>query len=180
VELLYTTNYTGNPSTTTWNSSLSATFSAQNSQVWTSSGIIDISGISGTAVRFAFKYTSSGTGGGSSSYWKIDDILIEGKNASSSGIILSMTDDGSITEGNEDAEQIDVKVLGDTLAATLTLSNWTFSNLPSGVSVASVNRVNDSIARLILSGNSTSDYDSDITNFSVEISNSEFKKPKLR
>jgi hypothetical protein len=175
VELLYTTNFTGDPSTTTWNSSLSATFSAQNSQVWTSSGIIDISGISGTAVRFAFKYTSSGTGGGSSSYWKIDDILIEGENASSSGIILSMTDDGSITEGNEDAEQIDVKVLGDTLAATLTLSNWTFSNLPSGVSVASVNRVNDSIARLILSGNSTSDYDSDITNFSVEISNSEFK-----
>ena len=71
--------------------------------------------------------------------------------------------------------KIDVKVLGDTLAATLTLSNWTFSNLPSGVSVASVSRVNDSIARLTLSGNATSDYDSDITNFSVEISHSEFK-----
>jgi len=174
VELLFTTNYTGNPSTTTWNSSLSATFSAENSQSWTSSGIIDISGISGTNVRFAFKYTSSGTGGGSSSYWKIDDILIEGENATSS-FTLSMTDDGNITEGNEDAEEIEIKVLGDTLAASLNIANWSFSNLPAGVSVASVNRQNDSIAKLTLSGNATTDYDNDIINFTVEIQNSEFK-----
>ncbi len=79
VELLYTTNYTGDPSTTTWNNSLNAsvTWSAQDSQVWTPSGDIDISGISGSAVRFAFHYTSSGTGGGSTSQWRIDDISIE-------------------------------------------------------------------------------------------------------
>jgi hypothetical protein len=90
-------------------------------------------------------------------------------------ISIIMSDDGAINEGNEDSEQIEVKVIGDTLAATLTLSNWTFSNLPSGVSVASVNRVNDSIARLTLSGNATSDYDTHITNFTVEINHSEFK-----
>jgi hypothetical protein len=79
VELLYTTNYTGDPSTTTWNNSLNAsvTWSAEDSQVWTPSGDIDISGISGTAVRFAFHYTSSGTGGGTTSLWRIDDISIE-------------------------------------------------------------------------------------------------------
>jgi hypothetical protein len=78
VELLYTTNYSGDPLTTTWNNSLNAsvTWSAENSQVWTPSGLIDISGISGTAVRFAFHYTSSGTGGGSTSQWRIDDINI--------------------------------------------------------------------------------------------------------
>lgn len=79
VELLYTTNYTGDPTTTTWNNSLnaSATWSPENSQAWTSSGDIDISSISGTAVRFAFHYTSSGTTAGTTSQWRIDDILIQ-------------------------------------------------------------------------------------------------------
>lgn len=175
VEILYTNNYTGDPSTTTWNSIPGATFSAENSQSWTGSGILDISGISGTDIRFAFKYTSSGTGGGSSSYWKIDDILIEGQNAPSSSVVLSMTDDGSITEGNEDAEQITVSISGDTLLASLNIANWTFSNLPSGVSVSNLSRTNDTAAVLTLSGNASTDYDSDVTDFTVEIAHQEFK-----
>ena len=77
VELLYTNNYTGNPSTTSW-SSLSATFASANSTTWTTSGDIDLTGISGTSVRIAFRYTSSGTGGGSTSLWQIDDVLLTG------------------------------------------------------------------------------------------------------
>ena len=88
ISLLYTTNYTGNPSTTTWVSSLSPTWPGSNSNVSTSSGNIDISSISGTAVHFAFRYTSTGTGSGSSEKWRIDDISIDGT--------LSVTDDQTI------------------------------------------------------------------------------------
>ncbi len=77
VELLYTNNYTGNPSTTSW-SSLSATFASANSTTWTASGDIDLSAISGSTIRIAFRYTSSGTGGGSTSLWRIDDVLLTG------------------------------------------------------------------------------------------------------
>ena len=88
ISLLYTTNYTGDPSTTTWVSSLSPTWPGSNSNVSTSSGNIDISSISGTAVHFAFRYTSTGTGSGSTEKWRIDDISIGGT--------LSVTDDQTI------------------------------------------------------------------------------------
>ena len=88
ISLLYTTNYTGDPSTTSWVSSLSPTWPGSNSNVSTSSGNIDISSISGTAVHFAFRYTSTGTGSGSSEKWRIDDISIGGT--------LSVTDDQTI------------------------------------------------------------------------------------
>lgn len=76
IELLYTTNFTGNPSTTSWNSSLTPTWPTPDSQTNTSSGNIDISGISGTSVVFAFRYTSTGTGAGTSEIWRIEDFEI--------------------------------------------------------------------------------------------------------
>ena len=88
ISLLYTTNYTGDPSTTTWVSSLSPTWPGSDSNVSTSSGNVDISSISGTAVHFAFRYTSTGTGSGSTEKWRIDDISIGGS--------LSVTDDQTI------------------------------------------------------------------------------------
>ncbi|MDB2625382.1 T9SS type A sorting domain-containing protein [Flavobacteriaceae bacterium] len=88
ISLLYTTNYTGDPSTTTWVSSLSPTWPGSDSNVSTSSGNIDISSISGTAVHFAFRYTSTGTESGSTEKWRIDDISIGGT--------LSVTDDQTI------------------------------------------------------------------------------------
>jgi endonuclease I len=85
--LKYSTNYpgTGNPSSYTW-SNLSYTPSPENSQTWTSSGNIDLSGISGTNVYLAFQYTSSGTGAASSSKWEVDNILLTGTTQSSSSV----------------------------------------------------------------------------------------------
>ena len=77
VELLYTTAYTGDPSTTTWQS-IDATFASADSETWTPSGDVNLSAISGNAVRIAFHYTSSGTGPGSSSLWRIDDVELSG------------------------------------------------------------------------------------------------------
>ncbi len=80
VELKYSGNYsgTGDPTAATWNT-LACTWSAENSETWTSSGDVDISGISGANVYFAIQYTSSGNGGGSSSQWEIDDFQVTGK-----------------------------------------------------------------------------------------------------
>ena len=88
---------------------------------------------------------------------------------------ISLSFDGLITEGAENNEIINVTLYGDTFVNVLTPSNWTFSNLPTGVTVGNINRENDTLAKLTLSGNSTNDYDSDITNFTVEVSNSELQ-----
>lgn len=79
VKLKYSTNYSGsgNPTSAIW-TELSATWPAENSQVWGTSGNIDISTINGSVVYFAFHYTSSGTGAGTSSLWEIDSVLISG------------------------------------------------------------------------------------------------------
>lgn len=81
--------------------------------------------------------------------------------------------DGEITEGAEDGEVITVSVLNDEFAATLTASNWLISNLPAGVSVGAVNRINDTAATITLSGNATSDYDEDILNAGLIITRGE-------
>ena len=88
IELLYTTNYTGDPSTTTWVNTLSPTWPVADSETNTGSGNLDISSITGSAVHFAFRYTSTGTGSGSTERWRIDDISIGGT--------LSVTDDQTI------------------------------------------------------------------------------------
>ena len=79
LKLKYSTNYSGSddPTNSTW-TNINFVPSSENSTNWTNSGNIDLSGINGTSVYFAFQYTSSGTGAGSSTYWKIDDILLKG------------------------------------------------------------------------------------------------------
>ena len=84
VTLKFSTNYSGSgdPSASNWND-LSVTWSPQDSQTTTSSGNIDLSSISGNNVYIAIQYISSGTGAGSSAWWKIDDFVVIGKNADS-------------------------------------------------------------------------------------------------
>jgi endonuclease I len=80
IEVKYSTNYTSgdDPSTADW-TSLSCTLSPENSEKWTKSGKIDMTGIDSENVHIAFQYTSSGTDAGSSSWWKLDNVLLHGQ-----------------------------------------------------------------------------------------------------
>ncbi|MGC9395000.1 MAG: ExeM/NucH family extracellular endonuclease [Anaerolineae bacterium] len=78
LSVMYATNYSGNgdPTTATWTKLTDAVFSPADSQQWTSSGEIDVSGISGAQVYFAFRYVSSGTGSSTSSSWRMDNFAL--------------------------------------------------------------------------------------------------------
>ncbi len=74
MELLISTDYTsGDPTTATWET-LSFTHPAGGSWDWNSSGEIDLSSYSGTAVFIAYKFTSTTDG---SATWEVDNILLE-------------------------------------------------------------------------------------------------------
>lgn len=73
-EIFVTTNYTGNPSTTSW-TKLSAVFAT--SRTWTSSGSLSLADYKGQSIRFAFKYTGSGTDSSKDGTLQIDNIAIE-------------------------------------------------------------------------------------------------------
>ncbi|MFP4449226.1 MAG: endonuclease [Bacteroidales bacterium] len=79
LEVKYSVNYSEgeSPSEATWNN-LSCELSAEDSETWTNSGDIDLSNIIGEDVHIAFHYTSSGTGGSTSSWWKVDNVQITG------------------------------------------------------------------------------------------------------
>ncbi|MGH1489940.1 MAG: ExeM/NucH family extracellular endonuclease [Acidimicrobiales bacterium] len=76
LEVVYSSDYdgAGDPTAATWTALSGITFSPEGSGEWTASGAIDLSGISGSSVYFAFHYTSSGTGGGEAANWRIDSV----------------------------------------------------------------------------------------------------------
>ncbi len=83
VRVKYSFNYngSGNPNEADW-TDITVTVAAENSQTLTSSGKISLSNIEGSSVYIAFQYRSSGTGPGSSSLWKLDNVSIKGKTES--------------------------------------------------------------------------------------------------
>ncbi len=78
LDFLYSTDYdgAGGISSATW-TELGYTPSPEDSQVWTPSGAIDLSAIGATSAYFAFRYQASGTGGGSTAWWRMDDFSID-------------------------------------------------------------------------------------------------------
>ncbi|MEZ6131872.1 MAG: choice-of-anchor I family protein [Planctomycetaceae bacterium] len=99
VRFLYSTDYSGvgDPTAATW-TELAYAFPAENSQTYTPSGSIDVSGISGDLVWFAFQYTSSGVGAADSSQWRVNNFSIQpGTAAPIFGIAAA---DASKAEGN--------------------------------------------------------------------------------
>jgi len=66
--------------------------------------------------------------------------------------------DTSILMGHENGAVLTADVKGGTFSPTLTTSNWVASNLPAGVSISNVQRINDSTAKITLSGNSPANY----------------------
>lgn len=118
VKLLYSSDYSGSgsPDTATW-TELDYTSSPADSQQWTDSGAINLSGLGGSNVYFAFQYQSSGTGGNSSSQWRIDDFKLE----SYTGSVLSIAaTDADKVEGNSGTTDFTFTVTraGDTTLAS--------------------------------------------------------------
>jgi hypothetical protein len=66
----------GDPTASTW-VELPATFPAAHSQVWTSSGPIDLTTYIGQTIYVGFQYLSSGTGSNSSSQWRLDNVELK-------------------------------------------------------------------------------------------------------
>jgi len=85
----------------------------------------------------------------------------------------SISISGSVGESNEDAGTVTVTLANDTFVGSLTPTNWTITNLPDGVTVESITRDSDTQATIAFSGNRITDYDSDITNLTVSVSNEE-------
>ena len=75
LKLVYSTNYsgTGDPSGSTW-TELAYT-QPSTAETWTSSGIVDLSAITGTSVYIAFKYHYNS---GSYRTWEVDNIVVTG------------------------------------------------------------------------------------------------------
>lgn len=98
----YSTNYSGsgNPDNAAW-TDLSPNLPAANSSVWTLSGLMDISSLSGT-VYIAFVYESTANGAGTSTSWRIDDIEICG--VSTCVTPTNAMNVSALGEGNAEAE----------------------------------------------------------------------------
>jgi methionine-rich copper-binding protein CopC len=90
--------------------------------------------------------------------------------------IESLVLSGNINEGAEDTGVITVKINGGTFN-TITSINWTVENLPQGVTVKEINKVDKNNLTISLMGNATRDYDTDITNIRVVCKSSEFSEP---
>lgn len=83
LEVKYSLDYSGsgNPNVATW-TDLIFNPPAENSQVWISSGLIDLSTLAAPAY-IAFRYTSSGTIAGNATEWRIDNVQISDQGCSS-------------------------------------------------------------------------------------------------
>lgn len=106
-------------------------------------------------------------GGTSASQWYFDNI----QGPASIDRLIFLT--GSIPEGREDGEVISVNLFSDTYVPTLTGTNWVATGLPAGVTIGSVNRVNDTLAHVTLSGNSSGQSPDDII-FTLTVDKDEF------
>ena len=75
LQVYATSNYTGNPSTTTW-TLLSATLDTNTAAFgdWVNSGNLNLDAFAGGNVRIAFKYTSTTS---AASTWEIDDFKVK-------------------------------------------------------------------------------------------------------
>lgn len=80
------------------------------------------------------------------------------------GVSIAAANDGSIVEGEEGGEVITVTLSNDTFIETqINKTNITMTGLPAGISVGTVAYTDATHIRIILSGNSTADYDENVT-----------------
>ena len=89
-------------------------------------------------------------------------------------LFLSLLQYEEIVEGQEDGKQIIVTVNYNDFTESINESNWDFSNLPGGVTVGNISRIDKDTVVLTLSGNATEAYEANITDFTVTASKDEF------
>lgn len=86
---------------------------------------------------------------------------------------LVLTDNGDIIEETEDGKNINVTLINNEFVDSINMGNWSLSNLPDGVTLGAVTRLNDTTATLTLVGNSSVDFDRDINNVTLTIPTTE-------
>lgn len=83
----------------------------------------------------------------------------------------------SIAMGQEDSTVLVANLHGNTFDSVLHAASWQALNLPSGVSISNVVRVNDTTAHIILGGNSPVIYSR--TNLKLTVSGTELASPNM-
>lgn len=89
------------------------------------------------------------------------------------GETIAIDDDGSITEGAEDGEIITATLSGGTFIKNINPNNFSFTNLPAGVTKGTVTRTDSVTVTIALANNRTTDYDANITNLILTVAASE-------
>lgn len=84
-------------------------------------------------------------------------------------VSFTMSNASAIYEGAENGARIDVTLFNDYFQSTLNSANWSMTNLPEGVTIGSVTRIDNTHAYILLSGNRTKFYSADITNAALSI-----------
>lgn len=83
--------------------------------------------------------------------------------------------DTRVPMGQENGVVLQARLYGDVFKPSLTSANWTATNLPAGVSVGNVQRLNDTTATITLSGNSPVNYSR--TSLQLSVSGQELVNP---
>ncbi|MEL1252145.1 Ig-like domain-containing protein [Flavobacterium sp. DGU38] len=91
---------------------------------------------------------------------------------------INISSESVIAEHAENGKEFFVSVSNNTFKSTLNPSLWQVENLPQGVQVLSIARVSDTKAKIVLQGNSTSDYDTD-RSVTLSVPASEFTEDKV-
>jgi sucrose-6-phosphate hydrolase SacC (GH32 family)/uncharacterized protein YjdB len=106
--------------------------------------------------------------GGTTQFTSVDVYQLKSSDTTSD-TKLQLKTSTPVVEHAENGATIDVHLFNNTFASSLASSAWTVTGLPAGVSLGSVSRISNTLARLTLSGNSTADYDTDITNIQLQV-----------
>jgi len=92
---------------------------------------------------------------------------------------VEIDNNGDIYEQLENGKLLQINLFKDTYATHLDTASWTIENLPDGVTVDSLIRVNDTTAQVVLKGNALAKYPSAIFNVKITADSTQFTKSNL-
>ncbi|HKM93665.1 MAG TPA: T9SS type A sorting domain-containing protein [Prolixibacteraceae bacterium] len=103
--------------------------------------------------------------------FRLDDLIILGSVSLNESASLSLSSSLALalSESNLSTSPITLTLANETFTASLQENHFNLNNTPTGTSINSVNRINDTEATINLNFDGT-DFDTDITNFSITAS----------